>query len=219
MKHLKKSFLILGTVFLVSLFSSNLFAFEEKVTVYNNLDYPIIAIYRAAGYTGVYCGYYEREGTSLDGNCVTLVKTAVEIPAHGSGYATFGAGTSARHVVIALPGQSVTGGLLRSSNGVYNKAGDTPDWSWYRYFVGKDLVINSDSFVVDWIDYGEGYAEDPIIAEIVGHGCDHKFNVGLNRSGTLTVNEIYFTGEVPSEGDLLTTFNAYCDCEKTESRR
>jgi len=44
MKHLKKSFLVLGTIFLASLFSTTLFAKEEKVTVYNNLDYPIIAI-------------------------------------------------------------------------------------------------------------------------------------------------------------------------------
>jgi hypothetical protein len=79
------------------------------------------------------------------------------------------------------------------------------------------LVINSDSFVVDLIDNGEGYVETPLIAEIVGHGCDHKFNVVGHSSATLTVNDIYFTGKVATEGDIITTFDAYCDCEKTEN--
>jgi hypothetical protein len=212
MKHLKKSFLVLGTIFLVSLFSSNLFAFEEKVTVYNNLDYPIIAVYRAAGYLGKYYGYYEDGGTSIGGNRVNKVKTAVEIPAHGSGYATFGAGTSDRHITIALPGESVSYRLLTSSSG-YNRQGLYTNEVWWYYFVGKEIVLAGDSFKID------AFETLPIIAMFESHGCDPQFDVGLNRSGTLTVNDIHLTG-APDGGDgsILTIFDAYCDCVKTDSR-
>ncbi len=212
MKHLKKSFLVIGIIFFACLVSSNLFAKEEKVTVYNNLEYPIIAVYKAVGYTGQYCGYYGQDWDEMDGNCVRLVKTTVLIPAHERRYATFGAGTSGRHVIISLPGESVTYGLLDSWNDYSNLQGYTANETWLNYLCGKELLLADSYWEVD-----ETSAGRIIHTEIRSHGCDHKFNVVGHSSGTLEVNDIYFTGEVSEEGSNWTYFDAHCDCDKTEN--
>lgn len=212
MKHLKKSFLVIGTIFLASLFSSNLFAKEEQVTVYNNLDYPIIAVFSAVGWAGWYCGYYEPEGTSIDGNCAQKVKFALDVPAHGSATGTFGAGTSGRHIYIALPGASVTPELLVKGSGS-NRDGMSTEEIWDTYLVGRKIVISNDTGAF-LLDYQQGDAI-PLQAEFISSGCNPKFDVVGHSKATLTVNDIYFTGFMDS-AKIIATFTGHCDCEKTE---
>ena len=211
--------MVLGTIFLVSLFSSNLFAQEEDVTVYNNLDYPIIAVFKAVGYVGKCCGYYthpddyRRVGDSTGNstsNCVDLVDEALEVPANGSVTHKYGAGTSGRHVILGLPGESVTPELLTSISGGHTANGYDASGMWDVYLVNKDILINDEEFYVDHISK----ALLPLYVELIGHGCDYKFKVVGHGSGTLTVNDIYFTGR--NANDYKTYFDAYCDCEKTE---
>ena len=213
MKHLKKSFLVLGTIFLVSLFSSNLFAQDEDVTVYNNLDYPIIAVFSAVGWAGWYCGYYEPEGSSLDGNCAKKVKFALKIPANGSDTGTFGAGTSGRHIYIALPGESVTPELLEKSSGS-NRDGMSTREIWDTYLVGKKIVITDYDNSHFKVDYQQGGAHT-LWVQFRSIGCNPKFDVVGHSKATLTVNDIYFTG-IMDPSMLLAGFTGYCDCEKTE---
>ena len=210
MKHLKKLFVVLGAVFLVSLFSSNLFAKEEDVTVYNNLDYPIIALFSAVGYAGKYCGDYAPDALSIDGNCALRVNQHLLVPAHGENTGTFDLRTSGRHVIIALPRESVTPELLLKGSGS-DRDGMSTEEIWDTYIVGRKIVIDdSDAFLVD---YQQGGA--PLTVLFESSGCNPKFDVVGHSKATLTVNDIYFTGNMES-AKLTAVFTGHCDCEKTE---
>jgi hypothetical protein len=209
MKHLKKSILVLGTVLLVSLFSTSLFAKEEKVTVYNNLDYPIIAVFRAVGYIGTICGsYIIKEGVYNYGNCTRQAEKEIYVAANSSATGTFGAGTSGRHVYIKLPSESMTIDLLTSYSGT--SAGENSALEmWNLYFENTSLLLLTTDFDV------QTGIEPLYYGHVEGHGCDHKFNVVGHSSGTLTVNDIYFTLEMTDDGHT-SYIDAHCDCEKTE---
>jgi hypothetical protein len=207
MKHLKKSILVLGTIFFVSLFSTSLFAKEEKITVYNNLDYPIIAVFRAVGYIGTICGYYTANGV-LIGNCTSQAEKEIYVAPKSSATGTFGAGTSGRHVYIQLPGESMTTDLLTSYSGT-SAGGKSALEMWNRFFQNTSLLLKTTDF-----DINTGI-EPLYYGHVEGHGCDHKFNVVGHSSGTLTVNDIFLTLEMTDDGHT-SYIDAHCDCEKTE---